>query len=233
MSGDEARGVRVEVRELHRRFVKGGQTIEVLRGLSLELAPGEMVAVLGQSGSGKSTLLQVLGTLDRPSAGRVLFDGEDVFQRGATALDALRNRRIGFIFQFHHLLPDQTALKNVMIPARIGGVPVAEAERRARELLDRVGLGARLHHRPGELSGGEQQRVAIARALVRSPDLLLADEPTGNLDPATAAGVFELLVELNASAGSTMVVVTHSLELAARFPRRLRIQGGVLHEVAA
>ncbi len=225
MSGNDARGVRVEVRELHRRFEKGGQTIEVLRGLSLELAPGEMVAVLGQSGSGKSTLLQVLGTLDRPSAGRVLFDGEDVFQRGATALDALRNRRIGFIFQFHHLLPDQTALKNVMIPARIGGVPVAEAERRARELLDRVGLGARLHHRPGELSGGEQQRVAIARAL--------ADEPTGNLDPATAAGVFEMLVELNASAGSTMVVVTHSLDLAARFPRRLRIQGGVLHEVAA
>jgi len=223
-------GVNVRVENLNKRFHKGGQTLEVLQGINLELDAGEMVAVVGQSGSGKSTFLHVLGTLDHPSEGRICFDGTDVFQRSGAALDAMRNRRIGFIFQFHHLLPDQDALHNVMIPALIGGDSTESARERAAALLGRVGLSARLHHRPGELSGGEQQRVAIARSLARSPGLLLADEPTGNLDPTTAAGVFDLLVELNADAGSTLVVVTHSLELAARFPRVLRLVQGRFEE---
>ncbi|MCK6503604.1 ABC transporter ATP-binding protein [Myxococcota bacterium] len=226
-------GVQVQVEDLHKRFVKGGQTLHVLQGIDLSLAPGEMVAIVGQSGSGKSTFLHVLGTLDRPSQGAVRFDGQDVFQRGGAALDALRNRRIGFIFQFHHLLPDQDALHNVMIPSLIGGEPPERAQERAHQLLERVGLGGRLRHRPGELSGGEQQRVAIARALVRRPGLLLADEPTGNLDPDTAADVFDMLLELNAESGATLMVVTHSLELAARFPRRLRLVHGRFQELDA
>ncbi|NOY27876.1 MAG: ABC transporter ATP-binding protein, partial [Oligoflexia bacterium] len=185
------------------------------------------------SGSGKSTFLHVLGTLDRPTQGRVLFDGQDVFQRSGASLDALRNRRVGFIFQFHHLLPDQDALHNVMIPGLIGGEPAARAQAQAQDLLARVGLSDRLRHRPGELSGGEQQRVAIARALVRRPGLLLADEPTGNLDPDTASGVFNMLMNLNAQSGSTLVVVTHSLELAARFPRTLRLVHGQFQEIDA
>ncbi len=233
MSTPTNRGVAVRVEGLTKRFEKRGKVLEVLRDLDLDLGAGELAAVIGQSGSGKSTLLHLLGTLDHPSAGRVLFDGDEVFKRSGAALDALRNRRIGFIFQFHHLLPDQDALHNVMIPALIGGEPAARAATQARALLERVGLGARLTHRPGELSGGEQQRVAIARALVRKPDLLLADEPTGNLDPATAAGVFDLLLELNADTGSTMVVVTHSVELAARFPRRLRLVEGQIQELAS
>ncbi|RME22461.1 MAG: ABC transporter ATP-binding protein [Deltaproteobacteria bacterium] len=225
-------GVQVRIEGLVKRFTKGGQVLEVLSGIDLSLASGEMVAVVGRSGSGKSTFLHVLGTLDRPTAGRIEFDGQDVFQHAGAALDRLRNQRIGFIFQFHHLLPDQDALRNVMIPALIGGEPTDAAEARARALLERVGLGARLRHRPGELSGGEQQRVAIARALVRQPGLLLADEPTGNLDPRTAGDVFDLLLELNHEAGATMVVVTHSAELAARFPRTLRLTEGRFEEAA-
>ena len=233
VASDGAAGVRIQVQDLHKRFVKGGQTLNVLQGIDLELDRGEMVAIVGQSGSGKSTFLHVLGTLDRPTQGQVRFDGQDVFQRSGAALDALRNRRIGFIFQFHHLLPDQDALHNVMIPSLIGGEPPERAQERAHQLLERVGLGARLRHRPGELSGGEQQRVAIARALVRRPGLLLADEPTGNLDPDTAADVFDMLLELNAESGSTLMVVTHSLELAARFPRRLRLVHGRFQELVA
>ncbi|NOY25973.1 MAG: ABC transporter ATP-binding protein, partial [Oligoflexia bacterium] len=189
-----AGGVKVLVEGLHKRFVKGGETLDVLRGVDLSLDAGDMVAIVGQSGSGKSTFLHVLGTLDRPTQGRVFFDEQDVFQRSGAALDALRNRRVGFIFQFHHLLPDQDALHNVMIPGLIGGEPAAQAQAQAQDLLARVGLSDRLRHRPGELSGGEQQRVAIARALVRRPGLLLADEPTGNLDPDTASGVFKMLM---------------------------------------
>ncbi len=228
---DAPAGVNVRVRGLHKRFTKAGHTLDVLRGIDLDLAAGEMVAVVGRSGSGKSTFLHVLGTLDHPTEGQVHFDGHDVFKHRGADLDAIRNRRIGFIFQFHHLLPDQDALHNVMIPALIGREPPAVAEARARALLERVGLGARLKHRPGELSGGEQQRVAIARALVRKPGLLLADEPTGNLDPTTASDVFDLLVELNAEAGATMVVVTHSSELASTFPRTLRLTQGRFEEV--
>ncbi|MFM2245347.1 MAG: lipoprotein release transporter, ATP-binding protein [Pseudomonadota bacterium] len=216
----------IEITELSRHFVKGGVRIDVLRGVDLRLEPGEKVAVLGQSGSGKSTFLQLLGTLDRPTAGGIRFGGLDVFSCAPAELDALRNREIGFVFQFHHLLPDQDALHNVLLPALIAGEPTAQATAEARRLLDAVGLGHRLHHRPGELSGGEQQRVAIARALVRGPSLLLADEPTGNLDPATALEVFDLLMGLGEERKATVVTVTHSMELAARFGRRLRLDRG-------
>ena len=224
-------GVRVRVEALHRFFVKGGVTLPVLSGVDLTLEAGERVAILGQSGSGKSTLLHMLGTLDRPQRGRIWFGDRDVFSRSPSELDALRNREIGFVFQFHHLLADQDALHNVMVPALIAGEPAAKAEAASAALLARVGLGARLRHRPGELSGGEQQRVAIARALVRAPSLLLADEPTGNLDPRTAAGVFDLLLELNAEVGSTLVIVTHSHELAERLDRRFVLRDGCLSPV--
>ena len=216
----------VSVRGLAKRFETGGQVLQVLQGIDLDLPAGSVTAIRGQSGSGKSTFLQILGTLDRPSDGTVSFDGRSVFGRPAAELDALRNRSIGFVFQFHHLLPDHDALRNVMLPSLIGGEPMGQARERAATLLERVGLGARLHHRPGELSGGEQQRVALARALVRRPSLVLADEPTGNLDPGTAGGIFDMLMELNAEEGTTLVVVTHSSELAARFPRCLRLETG-------
>lgn len=232
MSGATARdGILVE--GLEKSFVKGDVRVDVLRGVDLRLDAGDQLAIVGQSGSGKSTFLHILGTLDRPTAGRIAFGGRDVFQRSDAALDALRNREIGFVFQFHHLLPDHDAMHNVMLPAIIGGVPMAEARESARALLERVGLGHRLTHRPGELSGGEQQRVAIARALVRKPSLVLADEPTGNLDPGTAGEVFDMLVELNADTGATMVIVTHSRELASRFPRMLQVVDGRLEELAA
>ncbi len=221
----------IVVQGLVRTFRKGSEELRVLRGIDLVLRRGERVAIQGESGSGKSTFLHVLGTLDRPTAGRIWMGGVDVFARPPAELDALRNRFIGFVFQFHHLLPDQDALHNVMIPALIAGQPGPEAARRARALLERVGLGGRLHHRPGELSGGEQQRVAIARALVREPALILADEPTGNLDPSLAADVLDLLIELNEETGSTLVVVTHSAELARRFPRRLLLRDGRFVEV--
>ncbi len=223
----------IKVEALTRTFVKGEHELTVLKGVDLEIDAGELVSLVGQSGSGKSTFLHILGTLDHPTSGRIWFAGRDVFARPQAELDALRNREIGFVFQFHHLLPDHDALRNVMMPALIGGIPKRKAEADARELLERVGLGERLTHRPGELSGGEQQRVAIARALVRKPGLVLADEPTGNLDPSTAAEVFSMLVDLHESVGSTMVVVTHSLELARRFPRTLRLDQGSFVEAEA
>jgi lipoprotein-releasing system ATP-binding protein len=216
----------VRVEGLRKTFTKGGKTLEVLRGVDMTLDAGDRVAILGQSGSGKSTFLHLLGTLDRPTAGKIWFGDQDVFSRTAAALDSLRNREIGFVFQFHHLLPDHDALHNVMMPALIAGEPRSQARDQAAALLDRVGLSQRLHHRPGELSGGEQQRVAIARALVRRPRLILADEPTGNLDPATAADIFDMFLGLSRDQDSAVVVVTHSLELAARFPRRLRLRAG-------
>jgi lipoprotein-releasing system ATP-binding protein len=185
-------GMHIRVEGLTKTFWKGGVELNVLRDLDLELQAGERVAVVGQSGSGKSTFLHVLGTLDHPTSGQIWFGDRRVFSRSGAELDALRNREIGFVFQFHHLLPDQDALHNVMLPALIGGDSMSVARTRAAELLTRVGLEARLSHKPGELSGGEQQRVAIARALVRRPSLVLADEPTGNLDPDTAESIFEI-----------------------------------------
>ena len=217
---------------LEKSFEMGGEKLSVLRGLDLELQAGERVAVLGQSGSGKSTFLHVVGTLDHPTGGQVFLDGVDAFARAGAELDTLRNRHIGFVFQFHHLLPDQDAVHNVMIPALIGGVAPAQARSRAEELLTRVGLGERLSHRPGELSGGEQQRLALARALVRKPRLLLADEPTGNLDPETAGSMMDLMLELNDEWNTTLIVVTHSEALASRFPRRLSLEGGCFVEQA-
>lgn len=221
----------VKVEGLSRTFQKGGKTIEVLKEVSIELAAGDQVSIVGPSGCGKSTFLQILGTLDRPTTGKVWMDGRDVFELPQREIDRLRNSFIGFVFQFHHLLPDQSAVGNVALPMIIQGQSVAKAHSVAQARLERVGLSHRLNHLPGELSGGEQQRVAIARALVMNPGLLLADEPTGNLDPNTAKGIFELLLELHAESGSTLVVVTHSHELAARFPRRLQVTDGLLVEV--
>ncbi len=223
-------GIALRTVGLDKTFHKGGQTIRVLRNVNLDIGPGERVAVLGPSGSGKSTFLHLVGTLEKPSAGQVFFDGQDAFAGGSRAVDARRNRMIGFVFQFHHLLSDQTALWNVAMPAVIAGVPREEARAQAEQALDRMELLGRLTHKPGELSGGEQQRVAIARAMVMSPGLLLADEPTGNLDPRTAGAVFDRLLDLHADVGSTLVVVTHSNELAARFPRRLRLVDGCFVE---
>ena len=211
---------------LEKSFEMGGETLSVLRGLDVEIQTGERIAVVGQSGSGKSTFLHVVGTLDHPSAGQVFLDGTDAFARAGAELDTLRNRHIGFVFQFHHLLPDQDAVHNVMIPALIAGIPSAEAREHAEALLQRVGLGERMGHRPGELSGGEQQRVALARALVRKPKMLLADEPTGNLDPSTAGAMMDLMLELNEEWDTTLIVVTHSQALASRFPRTLSLEDG-------
>ena len=216
----------LSVRGLEKTFEMGGTLLPVLRGIDLDVHSGERVAIVGQSGSGKSTFLHIIGTLDRPTEGRVFIDNVDAFAHSSAQLDTLRNRHIGFVFQFHHLLPDQDAVQNVMIPALIGGSPPSEARERAEGLLQRVGLEARMAHRPGELSGGEQQRVALARALVRRPKLLLADEPTGNLDPDTAARMLDLMLELNEEVETTMMVVTHSRALAARFPRRLDLDHG-------
>jgi lipoprotein-releasing system ATP-binding protein len=202
--------------------------LEVLRGIDLEIAQGEIVALTGPSGAGKSTFLHLLGTLDVPTRGSIRFDGEDVFERGEEGLATFRNETVGFVFQSHHLLPEFTALENAMMPGLIRRIPRTEARRHAGAMLERVGLGDRLEHRPGELSGGEQQRVALARALSLSPRLLLADEPTGNLDPQTAEGIHALLVDLNRSLGITAVVVTHNERLAQALPRRLRLVEGRL-----
>ncbi|MFQ5667336.1 MAG: ABC transporter ATP-binding protein [Candidatus Binatia bacterium] len=206
-----------------------GRRIDVLVDLHLQVAAGETVAIVGQSGVGKSTLLHVLGTLDQPTGGTVLFDGVDLFSLSEREQATFRNRELGFIFQFHHLLPDFTALENVLMPALIRGMSLAEAEPRARAVLERVGLGDRLTHKPGELSGGEQQRVAVARAVVLSPRVILADEPTGNLDPTTGAEVQALLKDLNRDQRITLVIVTHNEELSGWVDRILRLQGGALH----
>jgi len=202
--------------------------LDVLREVSLEIAPGERLAIMGPSGSGKSTLLAILGGLEEPSSGGVRLDGVDPFAGSATDRAAFRNRRIGFVFQEHHLLAGCTAIDNVVVPALASGPVTPEIVARGRRLLDRVGLGGRLRHRPGELSGGERQRVAVARALVLSPRLVLADEPTGQLDATTGAQVAALLVELSAEAGGILVVVTHAEPLAARVGRVRRLVAGRL-----
>jgi lipoprotein-releasing system ATP-binding protein len=218
----------LRVEGLRKTYLMGDRRLEVLKGLDLEIAEGEMVALTGPSGAGKSTLLHILGTLDAPSAGRVLFRGDDVFARDEGRLAEFRSTTVGFVFQSHHLLPEFTALENAMMPALIRRVSRGEARKRAEEVLGLVGLGERLEHRPGELSGGEQQRVALARALCLRPKVLLADEPTGNLDPGTAEGIHRLLDHLNASIGITAVVVTHNENLASSLPRRLRLSAGQL-----
>ncbi len=225
------RGARVEVRKLGKAYIHNGQPLPVLEGVDLTLAPGDMVAVVGASGVGKSTFLQILGTLDLPTSGSIKFNGEEITTMSATRLAEFRNRFIGFVFQFHHLLPEFTALENVMMPALVQRIAVPRARAMASDILGRVGLRHRLTHRPSELSGGEQQRVALARAMVLEPALLLADEPTGNLDRATGEAIHQLFLELNKERGSTLLVVTHNPELARLMPRRLRmVDGGRLVE---
>jgi len=213
------------VEGLGRSFTTGEGTIEVLRGLDLELRAGERLAIVGPSGVGKSTLLYLLGGLDRPTTGTVRYEGEDLFDRSPEDLAAFRNRALGFVFQFHHLLPEFDAEENVMMPGLIRGMVRGEARERARAILEEVGLGARLHHKVGKLSGGERQRVAVARALVLAPRLLLADEPTGNLDPTTGGRIEDLLVAMNETRGTALVVVTHAERLAARLGRTLALAG--------
>jgi len=218
----------LEARGLRREFTQGPVLLEVLRGAELTLGVGERLAIIGASGSGKTTLLQVIGGLDRPTAGTVRVDGRDIHAVGERERGELRNRAIGFVYQFHHLLPEFSALENVAMPLLVRREPVAVARERATALLDRVGLGARLTHRPHQLSGGERQRAAVARALVTEPRLVLADEPTGNLDGANAEQVFQLMLELNRERGTSLVVVTHDPRLAGRMDRVLQLEGGVL-----
>jgi lipoprotein-releasing system ATP-binding protein len=223
-------GSRVDIHALRKSYEHGGRTIEVLKGIELTIAAGEMVAIVGSSGVGKSTLLHVLGTLDQPTGGSIAYDGQDVTRMPATRLADFRNHTIGFVFQFHHLLPEFTALENTAMPALIAGVHRNDALSQAGQLLERVGLGHRVTHRPGELSGGEQQRVALARALIMQPRVLLADEPTGNLDTHTGEAIHELIVELNRERGMTLIVVTHNAHLAERLPRKVRMVDGVIFE---
>jgi lipoprotein-releasing system ATP-binding protein len=223
-------GVHVELEGLVKVYQKGDQRIDVLSGIDLTLEPGERVAVFGPSGSGKSTFLHLLGMLDHPTAGLIRLGGVDVNRQPESVRDRLRNRSVGFVFQAHNLLTEHTALRNVMVPCRLAGATVQVAQGRAAAVLRAVGLAKRLSHKPGELSGGEQQRVALARALVMGPGLVLADEPTGNLDPGTADGVFDLMLKLNTQLGSTLVVVTHSRALASRFPRKLLLDRGRFEE---
>ena len=219
----------IVVEGLNKSFTSERGTVHVLRDVTLSIQAGERVAVVGASGAGKTTLMHLLGGLDRPTSGQVSFEGKEIFDYSLAELDAFRNRSVGFVFQFHQLLPEFTALENVMMPARIGRIPVAEAQAQAFQLLEAVGLSHRLHHKPGQLSGGEQQRVAIARALVMGPRLLLADEPTGNLDSGTSDEIVALLNRMHTEHNLTMVLVTHSEKLAAGMDRIIHMEDGCLN----
>jgi lipoprotein-releasing system ATP-binding protein len=221
--------VTVRAAGLTKTYQDGIRRVEVLHGIDLEVEPGEMVAIVGPSGSGKSTLLHLLGALDRPDSGTVEIGGKALNGLSGAALAAFRNRTIGFVFQFHQLLPDFTALENVMVPGRIAGIEPRAVHATARRLLSEVGLEERLEHFPNQLSGGERQRVALCRALALEPPLLLADEPTGNLDPESGDQVFRLLLEMQSRHATTGILVTHNPEIARRCTRTLRLEGGALH----
>ena len=220
----------IGARGLHKYYRSGDQTLKILVGLDLDVGRGETVAVVGESGAGKTTLLNLLGGLDKPTAGRVFVDGTVIFDLKDAARARFRNRRVGYVFQFHHLLPEFNALENVAIPLLIARVDAAAAERRARKYLGAVGVLGRESHRPAKLSGGERQRVAVARALAAEPAVILADEPSGNLDEKTAESLHNLIFELNASLGQTFVIVTHNRALAGRCNRTLLLEGGALQK---
>lgn len=221
----------LQCRDVTKIYHEGALETQVLKGVSFDLKRGELVSIIGTSGSGKSTLLHVLGALDDTSAGNVTFLGQELSKLSSNKQAKLRNKHLGFVYQFHHLLADFSALENVAMPLLIGGMKVAEAKQKALALLEKVGLSHRIEHRPSELSGGERQRVAIARALVNSPDLVLADEPTGNLDHKTALAIYDLMRELNRESGTAFLVVTHDGELAGKMDRRLHMQDGLLVDV--
>ena len=216
----------LRVTDLSKSFLLGNQTVKVLKNINLEVRQGEILAMLGASGAGKSTLLHILGTLDRPTRGTVFYESQDIFRLSEQELAHFRNRRIGFVFQFHHLLPEFTALENTYLPSLMQKRPVAQCIEEASTLLSEVGLGHRLHHKPGELSGGEQQRVAVARALIHNPDLVLADEPTGNLDTHTGETLFALLRKLNQQRRTAFVIVTHNERLARQADRSIHVVDG-------
>jgi lipoprotein-releasing system ATP-binding protein len=223
----------LQARNVHKSFKQGPVTLEVLAGINMSVASGERIAIVGASGSGKTTLLQILGGLDRPTTGHVLVDGKDIHQQSERERGTLRNRALGFVYQFHHLLPEFSALENVAMPLLVRRMRVADARAKARRLLERVGLGQRLDHRPDQLSGGERQRAAVARALVTEPKIVLADEPTGNLDGTNAESVFALMLELNRELGTSLIVVTHDMRLASRMDRIFAIERGILTEKPA
>lgn len=218
----------IDVVGLYKSFPMGGRELVVLNDINLRIQRGELIAIMGASGAGKSTLLQILGTLDRPTKGTVSFEGQDLFQLSEQQQAEFRNTRVGFVFQFHHLLPEFTALENACLPAMIQKRDLADVAGEATKLLREVGLGDRLYHKPGELSGGEQQRVSVARALMQQPDLVLADEPTGNLDSHTGDALFTLLRQLNRSRGTTFVIVTHNDKLSAHADRIVSMQDGMI-----
>ena len=218
----------IDVVGLYKSFPMGGRELVVLNNINLRIQRGELIAIMGASGAGKSTLLQILGTLDRPTKGTVSFEGQDIFKLSEPQQAEFRNKRVGFVFQFHHLLPEFTALENACLPAMIQSRDLADVTGEATKLLREVGLGDRLHHKPGELSGGEQQRVSVARALMQQPDLVLADEPTGNLDSHTGDALFALLRQLNRSRGTTFVIVTHNDKLSAHADRIVSMQDGMI-----
>ena len=222
----KATGSRIEIRNLSKTYMMDGTRIEALKGVNLDVVRGDSLAILGVSGAGKSTLLHILGTLDRPTEGTFQYDGVSIFDWSEKKLAEFRNRKVGFVFQFHHLLPEFTSLENTMMPALIAGLSRSEARRKAEAILDEVGLTERRTHKPGELSGGEQQRVAVARALVMEPEMLLADEPTGNLDTETGTRIHEMLAHLNRTRGITLVVVTHNQSLAERMSRCIGLRDG-------
>lgn len=220
----------IQIEKLRKTFQSGPVTLTVLNGIDCDIHKGEMLAIVGASGVGKSTFLHILGGLDHPTSGRVLYGGTDLFQMDSDRIARFRNEHVGFVFQFHHLLPEFSALENVMMPALIRGAARDAASRAASVVLEDVGLGSRVYHRPGELSGGEQQRVAVARALMLNPDVVLADEPTGNLDTHTGEAMHELIKKINKERGITFIIVTHNDKLAVRADRVLRMVDGSLNQ---